>query len=241
MRLTEFKALTFDCYGTLIDWEAGIAAGLSKLAARLPEPLSRDRILEAHARHESHQQVLTPDMPYNRLLQVVYKRLAEEWGLAYTWEEALAYGQSVGDWPAFPDSASTLQYLKKYFKLVIVSNVDNESFEVSNRKLDVEFDAIVTAEDVGSYKPSRRNFEYLFDVLSSLGVKKEESLHIADSNYHDLQPAAEVGLRSCWIYRRFEQRGFGATVKTLTEPSVDFKFTSMAQLVKAHHDELANG
>lgn len=241
MRLTEFEALTFDCYGTLIDWEAGIAAGLSKLAARLPEPLTRDQILEAHARHESHQQSMTPDMPYNRLLQVVYRRLAEEWGVEHTWDEALAYGQSVGDWPAFPDSASTLQYLKKYFKLVIISNVDNASFEGSRAKLDVEFDAIVTAEDVGSYKPSRRNFDYLFDVLSSLGVMKEASLHIADSHYHDLQPAAEHGMHCCWIYRRFEQRGFGATVKTLVEPVVDFKFTSMAQLVKAHHEELADG
>ncbi|BAN26874.1 haloacid dehalogenase type II [Caballeronia insecticola] len=239
--MTEFKALTFDCYGTLIDWEAGIAAGLSALAARLPTPLTRDQILEAHARHESDQQRLTPDMPYDRLLQVVYERLAQEWGVACTRDEALAYGKSVGDWPAFPDSASTLQYLKKYFKLVIVSNVDNASFRASNEKLGVAFDAIVTAEDVGSYKPSRRNFEYLFDVLSSLGIGKEETLHIADSNYHDLQPAAEFGLRCCWIFRRFEQRGFGATVGTRAEPSVDFKFTSMAQLVKAHHDELAHG
>ncbi|CCD40576.1 unnamed protein product [Candidatus Paraburkholderia kirkii UZHbot1] len=239
MRLTEFEALTFDCYGTLIDWEAGIAAGLSTLATRLPEPLTRDQILEAHARHESHQQITTPDMPYNRLLQVVYKRLAEEWGVAYTWDEALAYGQSVGDWPAFPDSASTLQYLKKYFKLVIVSNVDNESFKASNTKLDVAFDAIVTAEDVGSYKPSRRSFDYLFDVLSSLGVRKEDTLHIANSNYHDLLPAAAHGMHCCWIYRRFEQRGFGASVKTPTEPAVDFRFTSMAQLVQAHHEELA--
>ena len=241
MRLTEFETLTFDCYGTLIDWEAGIAAGLSVLAARLPEPLTRDQILEAHARHESHQQTATPDMPYNRLLQVVYKRLAEEWGVAYTWDEARAYGQSVGDWPAFPDSASTLQYLKKYFKLVIVSNVDNESFKASNAKLEVEFDAIVTAEDVGSYKPSRRNFDYLFDVLSALGARKEASLHIADSNYHDLLPAAALGMHCCWIYRRFEQRGFGASVKTPNEPAVDFKFTSMAQLVQAPHEELARG
>jgi putative hydrolase of the HAD superfamily len=239
VRLTEFKALTFDCYGTLIDWEAGIAAGLSPLAARLPEPPARDRLLEAHARHESQQQLLTPAMPYHRLLQIVYKRVAEEWGVAYTRDEALAYGQSVGDWPAFPDSASTLQYLKKYFKLVIISNVDNESFKASNSKLDVEFDAVVTAEDVGSYKPSRRNFDYLFDVLASLGVGKEEALHIADSNYHDLLPATGLGMHGCWIYRRFEQRGFGATVKTPTEPAVDYKFTSMAQLVKAHHEELA--
>ncbi|CAE6714625.1 haloacid dehalogenase type II [Paraburkholderia nemoris] len=241
MQLTEFKALTFDCYGTLIDWESGIATSLSKLTARLENPLTRDQVLEAHARHESFQQLVTPELPYNRLLQVVYKRLAEEWGVRYSWDDAVAYGQSIGDWPAFPDSASTLQYLKKYFKLVIVSNVDNESFRSSNAKLAVEFDAIVTAEDVGTYKPSHRNFEYLFDVLSSIDVKREETLHIADSVYHDHQPAGQLGLRSCWIHRRFEQRGFGATLRTLAEPSVEFKFTSMAQLVKAHHEQLSNG
>ena len=241
MQLTDFKALTFDCYGTLIDWESGIITGLSTLTARLEQPLTRDQILEAHARHESYQQVVTPELPYNQLLQVVYKRLAEEWGIRYSWDEAVAYGHSIRDWPAFPDSASTLQYLKKYFKLVILSNVDNESFKASNARLAVEFDAIVTAEDVGAYKPSRRTFEYLFDVLSSIGVKSGETLHIADSIYHDHQPAQQLGLRSCWIHRRFEQRGFGATLRTLVEPSVAFKFTSMAQLVKAHHEQLSNG
>lgn len=241
MALTDFKALTFDCYGTLIDWESGIASGLSELASRAPEPLARDEILEAHARHESYQQRMTPAMPYDQLLRVVYKRLAEEWGLRYSWAEAVAYGASVGDWPAFPDSASTLQYLKKYFKLVVVSNVDNRSFRASNAKLAVDFDAIVTAEDVGSYKPSRNIFEYLFSTLSAMGIRKDDTLHIADSIYHDHEPASELQLRSCWIHRRYEQRGFGATAKTTVEPSVDYKFTSMAQLVKAHHEDLARG
>jgi len=174
-------------------------------------------------------------------LMVVYKRLAEEWAAPYRWEEAVAYGESVKSWPAFPDSASTLQYLKKYFKLVIVSNVDNESFRASNAKLDVAFDAIVTAEDVGSYKPSTRNFDYMFDVLSSLGIERNEILHVADSIYHDLAPANEMGIPSCWIHRRFEQRGFGATMRSAIEPVVDFRFTSMAQLVKAHHEELSRG
>ncbi len=111
-------------------------------------------------------------MPYDRLLQVVFKRLAEGWNVPYNRDEAVAYGASVGDWPAFPDSASTLQYLKKYFKLVIVSNVDNRSFKTTNEKLAVDFDAIVTAEDVGSYKPSRNNFEYLFATLSGMGISK---------------------------------------------------------------------
>lgn len=239
MALTDFKALTFDCYGTLIDWESGIASGLSALVSRATEPLTRDEILEAHARHESYQQQLTPAMPYDRLLQVVFKRLAEEWGARYCWDEAVAYGASIGDWPAFPDSASTLQYLKKYFKLIVVSNVDNRSFRTTNEKLAVDFDAVVTAEDVGSYKPSRNVFEYLFSTLSSMGIEKNDTLHVADSVYHDHEPASALQLRSCWIQRRYEQRGSGANVKYLVEPTVDYRFTSMAQLVKAHHEDLA--
>ncbi|WCM23019.1 haloacid dehalogenase type II [Paraburkholderia bryophila] len=241
MRLTDFKALTFDCYGTLIDWERGITAALTPLVERAGKPLTRDEVLEAHARHESQQQRYTPEMPYSDLLAVVFRRLAEEWGVHATANEAAAYGQSVKQWPAFPDSASTLQYLKKYFKLVVLSNVDNESFAHSNAKLEVEFDAVITAEDVGSYKPARRNFEYMIDLLPSLGVRRDEVLHVADSHFHDHQPCSELRLRSCWIYRRFEQRGFGATVGTVGEPAVEFKWTSMAQLVKAHHEELSKG
>ncbi|GLU31836.1 haloacid dehalogenase type II [Trinickia caryophylli] len=239
MRLTDFKALTFDCYGTLIDWESGIVASLSALTSSLQCAPARDAVLEAHARHESYQQIATPDMPYDRLLAVVYKRLAEEWGAAYTHEQAVAYGRSVRDWPAFPDSTSTLQYLKKYFKLVVISNVDNDNFAHTQATLQVPLDAVVTAEDVGTYKPSNRNFEYMLDVLSVLGVRKHEILHVADSMYHDHEPANRLGIRSCWIHRRFEQRGLGATIRTLAEPTVDFKFTSMAQFVKAHHEALA--
>ena len=113
MKLSQFKALTFDCYGTLIDWESGMAAALKPLTAKVQRPLTRDQILEAHARHESFQQHETPAKRYSELLAVVYKRLAEEWGVPQSWEECLAYGNSIQDWPAFPDSADALAYLKR--------------------------------------------------------------------------------------------------------------------------------
>ncbi len=125
MLLTDFDALTFDCYGTLIDWESGMVEALKGLTGRAPRPLTRDQILEAHARHESNQQRYTPTRRYRDLLAVVYKRLAEEWGVHASHEECVAYGRSVGSWPAFPDTAGALQYLKRHFKLVILSNVDN--------------------------------------------------------------------------------------------------------------------
>ena len=175
MKLTDFKALTFDCYGTLIDWESGMFEALQPLTRRVGRALSRDEILGAHARHESAQQAQTPAKAYRDLLPIVYKRLAEEWGVAASWDECVAYGRSVRDWPAFPDSAAALQYLKKHYKLVILSNVDNESFAGSNKKLQVEFDAIYTAEDVGAYKPSDRNFEYLLANIRTLGSRSARS------------------------------------------------------------------
>ncbi|HXW18969.1 MAG TPA: haloacid dehalogenase type II [Roseiarcus sp.] len=237
MSLSDFEALSFDCYGTLIDWETGIIEALKPLSERAKRNLTRNQILEAHARHESSQQRQTPTMRYRDLLSIVYKRLAEEWSLAPTHEECVEYGRSVGSWPAFSDSAAALQYLKKRFKLAILSNVDNESFARSNKRLGVEFDAVYTAEDVGAYKPSARNFEYMLEKLAGLGIARGKLLHTAESLFHDHRPANDFKLKSCWIYRRHADEGFGATMHPGEAPKVDFKFNSMGDLVKAHQAE----
>jgi 2-haloacid dehalogenase len=238
MRLRDFKVLTFDCYGTLIDWESGLTEALKPLTGRLPFPLSRNRVLEAHARHESTQQRHTPTMRYSDLLAVVYKRLAEEWRQPASWSACQAYGQSVKNWPAFDDSTSALAYLKQHYKLVVLSNVDNSSFVFSNAKLNVEFDAVYTAEDIGSYKPDRRNFDYMLEQLGYLGIVKGEILHTAESLYHDHKPANVCGLASCWIYRRHGQEGFGATMKPDIMPQTSFRFTSLGEMAKAHRQEV---
>jgi len=238
MRLSDFKALTFDVYGTLIDWESGMVEGLKPLTGRVGRALSRNEILEAHAHYESETQRQTPAKRYSRLLAVVYRRLAEEWGVPAGWEECLAYGRSVRDWPAFADSAAALEYLKDHYKLVVLSNVDNESFAHSNEKLGVTFDAVYTAEDIGSYKPSPRNFEYMLANLARRGIEKHEILHTAESMFHDHAPANSFGLANCWIYRRHEQEGFGATMHPGEMPKYDFVFSSMSELVEAHRKEL---
>src|SRR6202046_4268726 len=156
-KLADFKALTFDCYGTLIDWETGMVEALEPLTRRASRKLPRDEILEPHARHESSQQVQTPAKVYRELLATVYRRLAEEWGVATSRNDCVAYGRSVRNWPAFADTVASLQYLKRHYKLVILSNVDNESFSFSNEKPGGGFDAVYTAEDCGSYKPAARN------------------------------------------------------------------------------------
>lgn len=241
MRLTDFKALSFDCYGTLIDWESGMIEALSGLTSRVGGRLSRDEILQAHARHESEQQARTPTKSYRDLLPIVYKRLAEQWGVAAGVAECEEYGRSVRHWPAFVDSPGALQYLKKYYKLIILSNVDNRTFSFSNEKLQVEFDAIYTAEDVGAYKPADANFEYMNAHLVDLGLERGEVLHTAESLFHDHVPANRHGLASCWIYRRHAQQGYGATMTPGDMPRYEFRFDSMADLVKAHQDELRNG
>jgi 2-haloacid dehalogenase/putative hydrolase of the HAD superfamily len=242
MNLKDFSTLTFDCYGTLIDWETGMVEALEPLTKRASRPLSRDEILEAHARHESSQQSWTPAKRYCDLLAVVYKRLADEWGVSVTWDECVAYGNSVGNWPAFPDTVEALRYLKQHYKLVILSNVDNASFTLSNKRLGVTFDAIYTAEDIGSYKPSLRNFEYMLDKLKTLGVEKNQILHTAESLFHDHLPANQMGLTSCWIHRRHATGGFGATMKPESMPTTQFRFTSLAEMVEAHKKEIgANG
>jgi putative hydrolase of the HAD superfamily len=234
VKLTDFKALTFDCYGTLIDWETGMIEALKPLTDRVARTMSRDDILEAHARYESRQQVQTPSKLYRNLLPIVYRRLAEEWGVPATWGDCVAYGRSVKAWPAFADSSPALRYLKRHYRLAILSNVDNESFSASNEKLQVEFDAIYTAEDIGSYKPSSRNFEYMLAQLKGLGIEKHEVLHVAESLFHDHAPANAHGIATCWIHRRHDQQGFGATVSPEQTPQYHFRFISMAQLAKAH-------
>ena len=111
MRLSDFSTLTFDCYGTLIDWETGMITALAPLVERVQRPVSRDEILAAHARHESAQQLQTPTRLYRDVLAIVYKRLGEEWGVPPSWDECIAYGRSIGDWPAFADTVEALDAL----------------------------------------------------------------------------------------------------------------------------------
>ena len=238
MRLSEFRALSFDCYGTLIDWETGMVDALEGLVARVKRPLTRNQILEAHARYESGQQAQTPGKLYRDVLPIVYKRLAEEWGVPVTIDECEEYGLSVRDWPAFPDSPGALQYLKKYYKLIILSNVDNRTFSFSNEKLAVEFDAIYTAEDIGAYKPSDTNFDFMLNHIGAIGIEKHQLLHTAESMFHDHKPAKKHGLANCWIYRRHAQEGFGATMHPGEMPKFDYRFNSMADLAKAHQEDL---
>lgn len=243
MKLSDFKVLTFDTYGTLIDWETGIYNGLAPLIEKAGlENRTRDQILMNYAQHESDQQAQTPAMVYMQLLAVVYKRLAKEWDVKVTEEEANIFGASVPDWPEFADSPRALQYLKKHFKLVTLTNCDRLSYRGSNLRLRIEYDAIYTAQDIGSYKPDPRNFEYMLRRLQEdFGFEKKDILHTAQSLFHDHAPANQFGLAGAWIDRRHADKGWGATMPTPGMPKYDFRFESMIAMAKAHQAELLAG
>lgn len=234
MSLRDHKVLTFDVYGTLIDWESGMVEGLKPLTDRLDREMSRNAILEAHAFQESTNQSWTPAKKYSELLATVYRRLAEEWGIRVDWDECLAYGRSVEHWPAFPDSADALAYLREHYTLAVLTNTDNSSFAHSHAKLGGTIDLAYTAEDVGSYKPSDRNFGYMFTMLDRHGFQRSDILHVAESLFHDHAPAFKHGLTKCWIYRRHDQEGYGATRDPGAMPPIEYRFNSMAEFADAH-------
>jgi 2-haloacid dehalogenase len=234
MKLSDFAVLSFDCYGTLIDWESGIHTALAPLLSRANTGLSRDAVLEAFAGFESRQQALTPAMTYVDVLAEVHGQLAAAWGVSRDTDEDARFGRSVGDWPPFPDTVEALRYLKQHFQLVILSNVDRTSFQATNQRLGVVFDAIYTAQDIGSYKPDPRNFAHLLDRLNQRGVPKDKVVHVAQSLFHDHMPANAVGLASAWIDRRHDAGGWGATAPVSADVHYDFRFTSLGALAEAH-------
>jgi 2-haloalkanoic acid dehalogenase type II len=226
-----FRALSFDCYGTLIDWETGIAEALAPWAQR--HGLEADRLLDDFGATESAVESQNPGLLYPEVLQRVIVEIGAAHGVTVTQAEALRFGDSVGDWPAFADSPRALATLKERFKLVILSNVDFKSFSRSNERLGVGFDLILTAEGIGSYKPSPRNFEVLLREVGSLGIEPRSLLHVAQSLYHDHLPAQAAGLKTVWIDRRGEQEGPGATPAPDAPVAPDWTYRSLTAFAAA--------
>jgi 2-haloacid dehalogenase len=236
-----FEALTFDCYGTLIDWESGLLPILERWAEGSSVKARGDTLLEAFAKAEMRTEAENPSMLYPDILRIVVRRIAENFGAAPDDATASELAQSVGNWPAFPDSADALRSLKRHYKLAILSNVDRASFARSNQRLAIDFDVIVTAQDVGSYKPNTRNFETVLGRLATLGLIKDRVLHVAESLYHDHVPAKKIGLASVWIHRRHAKTGHGATMPPNTSVVPDAKYPSMRAFTEAVESAFASG
>ena len=233
----DFTTLSFDCYGTLIDWETGIWEALQPLLEANGGPdLDRRQVLGIFALAESDQEARNPTLVYPGILSIVHRDLAAQLGLETTPALDEAFGSSVPMWPAFPDSSQALRELQEQFRLVILSNVDRAGFAASQRVLGVDFDAVYTAEDIGSYKPDRRNFEYLLEHLDGdFGMGPGDLLHVAQSLFHDHVPAKAMGLTTVWIDRQGLSAGgeWGATARVDDLPVTDHRFYTMAEFAEA--------
>src|SRR6187549_3720711 len=186
---TAWKALSFDCYGTLIDWEAGIAAVLAPWAREQGLEVTEESLLQAYGEHEAAVQRETPTALYPEVLAAAFRRTGDTLGGPVSDEWAKRLGDSVPDWPPFPDSADALARLRNHYRLIIVSNVHRAGFAGSNRWLHGDFAAVITAEDVGAYKPADNHFRALDATLPALGVDRAQLLHVAQSLFHDHVPA----------------------------------------------------
>jgi 2-haloacid dehalogenase len=225
--------MSFDCYGTLIDWEAGLSGVLTPWARSAGLELDDEALLTAYSRHEADAEAAYPHEPYPEILARSMHALGTDLGSPVSPGDAQRLARSVPDWPAFADSAGALEALSQRFKLIILSNVDRDSFAASNERLGVRFSAVITAQDVGAYKPSPRNFSSLLAEASRIGVEDGKLLHVAQSLFHDHVPARQAGLPTVWINRRMGREGWGATPAPDDLVTPDWEFASMAALADA--------
>ena len=210
------EALTFDCYGTLIDWERGIINALQPLLEAHHVRADEEHVMQSFARQETALEA-SDYIPYREVLAQSVLSLGADFGFVASDVEARRFAGSVADWPAFPDSASSLSQLAGRFHLGVITNCDDDLFALSNQRLGVTFDWIVTAQKARSYKPSLNNFHVALELIAR---PKDRILHVAQSLHHDHVPAKQIGLTTVWINRRHHKPGFGATPAATASPDL---------------------
>jgi 2-haloacid dehalogenase len=215
--LDRFSILTFDCYGTLIDWEQGILTVLRPILERHGVPLSDDRILELYGELEAAAEYGQYQL-YREVLARVVEGFGQRLGFSPSAAERAALAESVGQWPPFPDTVEALHVLAGRYQLAILSNIDDALFAESARLLATDFAAVITSQQVGSYKPNPGNFQY---AIERLDVPPEQVLHVAQSLFHDIAPARAAGLTTVWVNRRHDRPGFGATPPATARPDLE--------------------
>ena len=221
-----YDAVTFDCYGTLIDWDTGVANALGPWVVRSGLQGTVAALIEGFARRQQERQRRRPIEPYTSLIANAFDEAARDLGGAPCERDRSAFGNSVGSWPAFPDTVDALRRLRACgLHLGVLSNVDRASFAATQERLGGLFDTVVTAEDVGAYKPDPRMFEALFEALGAKGVARDRVLHVAQSRFHDVAPGRALDLDVVWIDRRSGRPGRGVMIPSNAEPS--HRFTSL--------------
>lgn len=221
-----YDAITFDCYGTLIDWEAGLMSYIQPLLVAHDAHAVPSFLLDFYARTESKLQA-GPYHSYRKILEGVLTALGERLGFHPSADALAAFPDSIGDWLPFPDTIESLKALGSRFQLVVVSNIDNDLFDLTQARLNINFDHVITAAQVGAYKPDPRVFKA---AIERIGVPKERILHVAQSLYHDIAPAKAMGLDTVWIDRH-DGHGSGATPASDATPK--WTFLNLRELVEA--------
>jgi 2-haloalkanoic acid dehalogenase type II len=236
MPLGDFKVLSLACYGTLINRGSGIYSALRPLMARGEIRLSREQTLARFTEYETLQQSVAPCLPYPQVLAEVHRRLAKEWGIVASENEHARFAQSPSNWPLYADAPAALRYLKRFFKLVILSNADRQTFAFANLRLEAKFDAIFTGPEIGHCKPDPAAFEHMAERLAKLGLERRQILHVAHSLERDQVPATRCGLAFAWIDRPIAKPGAMAPAPAdpPAPPTWEYRFPSLVDMVKAH-------
>ena len=232
MRFSDFNTLTFDVVGTLIDFETGILDWFRPVLGRHGVSKTDEEILAAFAAVEDRYQRETPEKPFTEMLPLIYRDMASGWGVGFRDEDAEGFRDSIRSWPPFPDTVEALAELGTRYRLVAVTNADAWALEHMSANMGDPFQERVTCDEVGVNKPSPRVFEYVLDKLAAAGVEKRDILHTAQSQYHDIAPATEMGLATMWIERRHGKGGFGATPRPEVVVTPTFHATGMADFVR---------
>ena len=214
----DFEVLIFDCYGTLIDWESGILSGIKPILSNHSIDLDDDQILELYA--EIELKIENENYTkYKNVLRRVVQELGKRLNFKPSSYEIDCLVETFDNWMTFQDTVDALKKLKEKYKLAILSNVDDDLFTISEKHLKVKFDYIITAEQIKSYKPSLKNFKF---AINKIEISQDKIIHVAQSLYHDIVPAKELGLKTIWINRRKDKKGFGATPPASAKPDIEF-------------------
>jgi 2-haloacid dehalogenase len=232
MDFSQFSTISFDCYGTLIDWESGILPVLRAILADHGHHPSDAVILELYGEFEGAAESGRYQR-YRDVLQSVVRGFASHFHFEVTSAEVHSLHESVRTWLPFADTVGGLRQLKRRYKLVVISNIDDDLFAETQKHLQVEFDGVITAEQARSYKPSVNNFQI---AIRKLGISPDRLLHAAQSVYHDVVPARSLGISTVWVNRRSARPGIGA-VRTSTvnaaEKRPDLEVPDLASLAAA--------
>jgi 2-haloacid dehalogenase len=208
-----FDYLSFDCYGTLINWEQGILGTLQPILQKHGIILSDAAVLAVYGELEPRLQ--NPYQRYRDVLRGVVREVGKQKGFIATEKEMDSLPDSLKTWRPYPDTVEALKSLKKKYKLVILSNIDDELFAASAKLLEVRFDAVITAEQVKSYKPDRAHW---LEMLHRCKTTPDRVLHVGQSIYHDVVPAKAMGFKTVWVHRA---PGHGATKAAQEQPDLE--------------------